>query len=117
MNEIVPTVEIETENGPVRINESDYDKTKHKLVGETSSKTDEFDRQAAIEVLEKAGVQFSKRSKNETLEKLVAELNKKSFQVESKDDKFIIVDPEGVQVGEVHENEQSANDMVELLKG
>lgn len=33
MSEIVPTVQIETENGPVTINLSDYDPAKHTAVG------------------------------------------------------------------------------------
>ena len=35
MSEILPTVTIETENGPVRINESDYDAATMKLVSAT----------------------------------------------------------------------------------
>lgn len=38
MNDMVKTVMIETENGPVIINETDYDADKHKLVDEADAK-------------------------------------------------------------------------------
>lgn len=41
MSETCPIVTIETENGPVDINEADYDPSKHRLVGEVEKKVAE----------------------------------------------------------------------------
>jgi hypothetical protein len=38
MSDACETVVIQTENGPVVINKEDYDKAKHKLVGEEKPK-------------------------------------------------------------------------------
>lgn len=43
------TVEIQTENGPVRINKSDYDASKHKLVGEKPAKRSRLSKRGESE--------------------------------------------------------------------
>lgn len=129
--EKTPTVLIKGQDGkPLRINESDFDKDKHKLMKNDSAaeaagetvETDTFDREAAKKRLEEAGIKFSKNAKNEKLQELLTELDarhaKKQFSVEPKDDKFIVVDAEGKQFGEEnYETEDDAKAMISLLKG
>lgn len=129
MNDVTPTVTIKTENGPVRINLSDYDAEKHTLVDEKSTQPaaakavdDAFDREDAKKRLKDAGVEFSMRASNEKLKELLAELDakqgKKEFSVEPKDDKFIVVDADGKQYGdEQYDTEEAAQTMISLLKG
>ena len=122
-----PTVTIKGDNGePCLINIEDYDEKKHTLiVAETKEKPKtevKFNRKDAMAKLKEAGVEFAGNAKNEVLEKLVADLEKapaeKTFAVEAKDDKFVIVDGEGVRVGEDdYATEEDANAMVSLLKG
>ena len=137
-----PTVLIEGEDGkPCRINVGDYNEKEHKLVSgeakpkgaakpkeETKPKAEEkpkFDRKAAMAKAKEAGVKVAGNIKNVELEKIIADIDaasaqvktEKVFNVEAKDDKFIIVDGEGAQVGDEFATEDDANQMVSILKG
>lgn len=56
MNETCPTVTIQTENGPVRINATDYDPKQHKLVGGSAAPAeDNEDGKVDVSKLKKTG--------------------------------------------------------------
>jgi len=123
-----PTVTIKGQNGdPLIINLEDYDAKAHTIIGTTQTPdAPKFDREAAKAKLKEAGVKFAGNAKNELLKKLVADLGatppeapvEKTFAVEPKDDKFVIVDGEGVQIGEdTYDTVEDANTMVSLVKG
>lgn len=59
INETSPTVKIKTENGPVRINLTDYDEKKHTLV------TDEADALKPLEPAQKAAIDKAVESEKE----------------------------------------------------
>jgi uncharacterized FlaG/YvyC family protein len=128
----VETITIEGQDGKACIiNKADFDVEKHKKFGKKPQKTEEtkelgkFDREAAFEILTEAKVEFKKNASNDTLKELLLELEKaaksdedeKSFSVEAKDDKFVIVDKDGAQVGDLYDNEEAANTMLTVLEG
>lgn len=67
MSDAIPTITIDTENGPVVINMSDFDPTVHKIAGAEPS----FDREAAVAYLNEKGVQFAKNIGEKKLIELV----------------------------------------------
>lgn len=77
--ETVPTVVIATKNGPVVINEEDFDPSVHNIHGKpepvdpVSSEPAAFNRDEAKAYLTAMGVQFAPAIRNETLMKLVEE--------------------------------------------
>lgn len=58
MTDTCETVTIETENGPVDINKSDYDENIHNLAGESKAELKEGSKPWLIEQLKAADVDF-----------------------------------------------------------
>lgn len=119
LHETVETVFVETKNGPVRINKDDFDPKVHKLVGEKQEE-DAFDRKGAMAFLEERNVEFAKNISNDKLKALVEETENavKKFQIVQKDEKFIIADADGNQVGsDAYDSQEDAETMLNMLTG
>lgn len=134
MSEIIPTVIIQTENGPVRINEDKYDPKIHKLVGadiqspaKDSTEPKTVDDMTVNEL--KAHAEANKIDLGEATKKaVILEIIKKA-QAPKTDDmflmaapvdggKFIIVDVNGKPFSEqVFDTLELANEAIESLKG
>lgn len=79
MSEILPTVTIVTENGPVVINESDFDPEEHMLYDPEAESTDEgddeidldaMDRAELREVLDAHGIEYDGRAGEDKLREM-----------------------------------------------
>ena len=124
----LPIVIIVGEKGePCVINLSDYDKDKHELVGPKTGTPSlgDFDKKAAIEILKEAGISVAKNATVKKIKEALTALevsikeasDEKAFSVVPKDDKFVIVDGEGVHVGELYDTEKAAKDSLQILEG
>ena len=119
INEITETVLIETKNGPVMINKNDFDRKVHKVADEKQEE-DSFDRKGAMAFLEERKVDFAKNISNDKLKALVEEVETavKKFQIVQKNDKFIISDADGNQVGsDAYDSQEYAETMLNMLTG
>jgi len=76
MSDSLPTVVISTTNGPVIINESDFDPKIHVLFEAPAQEADAFDRKGAKEYLDSLGVQYAKNIKDDALAQLVEDTKK-----------------------------------------
>ena len=94
MSEILPTVTIETANGPVRINESDFDAETMKLYESAKTETVQTEPVKTIET-----VQTVETVQTEPVKKFVTKKGKG----------FIVVDATGNQLdATVYDSEESA---------
>jgi regulator of protease activity HflC (stomatin/prohibitin superfamily) len=99
----VKTVMIETKNGPVRINESDFDSNKHTLVGKESEA--KADKEA-----ENAQAKADKEAQEARVSAVVAELIAKGVKLsvekigKGAKAKFIIIDSDGNNITDVEYN-------------
>jgi len=82
MTDIVPTMTIETDNGPVVINASDFNPELHKMAGFEEAVT--FNREEAVAYLTEKGVEFAKNIGDKKLKVLVEETKAKILAEEAK---------------------------------
>lgn len=118
--EILPTVLIETPNGAVLINKSDFDASVHKLAGkkvELSSETENMKK-----VLLENGVSVPDNITEKKLKKLYDEFQQtqksNKLSVVEENGKFLIKNEIGENVGaEEFDSKEVAEEMLKLLTG
>lgn len=106
----VPVVKVkEKESGRVRIiDESAFDEKVHTVYKD-------FDSEMVKSKLDVLGVKYAKNIKDDKLQELFDK--QPMLNVIGKEDKFIIVNKDGVQQGQdIYDTFESANSMIELLK-
>lgn len=121
MSDTVPTIAIKSEGGwPVLINLSEYDEKKHEIYVEEKEESS-FDRKTLTDFLDSKEIKYAKNISNEKLQKLYNDAQeevKSLLSIIEKDDKIIIVDAEGNQVGaESFATKEEAEEMLKLFTG
>lgn len=136
MSEILPTTRVKFKEGGfvATINQSDFNEQLHERVDgapapETSNPAPAqatMTKEQVMARLKELNVDFKPTQKKDELEALLAAEEAKlaaapasqpALTVQAKDDKFIIVNVEGVQQGGEFDTEQAAKDMAVMLGG